>query len=200
MDGYDYVIKLIIVGESGVGKSSILNMYCGEKFTDNYISTIGVDFKFKTLKIDDKKFKLQIWDTAGQERFRSITTTYFRGANAIMLVFDLTNVHSFYKVEYWLSELKTQLGNSGYKILLVGNKCDNKLAHQVNEKDIEDIVARNNIEYIMVSAKKNINIDMAFNKILKNVVESQIVSQNVNNTKTSIFETNNSYTSWKCCE
>lgn len=102
---YDYLFKLVLIGDSGVGKSCLLLRFADDNFTDSYISTIGVDFRFRTITIDDKIVKLQIWDTAGQERFRTITSAYYRGADGIIMVYDVTSSESFDHVEEWLSEV-----------------------------------------------------------------------------------------------
>src|SRR5687767_1706135 len=105
MERYDYLVKLIIIGDSGVGKSTIMSMYCDDTFMENYVSTIGVDFKVKIIDVNDKIAKVQIWDTAGQERFKSITRSYYKDANGVLLVFDLTNRQSFIKLEQWINEI-----------------------------------------------------------------------------------------------
>src|SRR5688500_4704082 len=101
MDKYDTVLKIIVIGDAGVGKSSISATYCENKYSDNYTSTIGVDFYIKTVNVNGKRIKLQIWDTAGQERYRSITTGYYKSAVAVILVFDMTDTYSFSRLDYW---------------------------------------------------------------------------------------------------
>jgi len=103
---YDYLLKLLIIGNSGVGKSCLLFRFADDLYTENYITTIGVDFKIKTLEIEDKSTKLQIWDTAGQERFRNITASYYRGAAGIMIVYDITDLESFNAIPSWLIEIE----------------------------------------------------------------------------------------------
>lgn len=167
-----HLIKLIIIGDSGVGKSSLLSMYSDQIYNDNYMGTVGVDFKFKMVHVNNKKIKLQIWDTAGQERFRSITLSHYRGAHAIMLVFDLTNIYTFTKLTQWIKEVKTSMQHLDYEMILVGNKVDNTQLIQVNKNDIDNFVSAHKIEYIEVSAKNNLNIDEAFLKIINNVVKN----------------------------
>ena len=118
-----YLFKLVLIGDSGVGKSCLLLRFADDSFTDSYISTIGVDFRFRTVTIDMKTVKLQIWDTAGQERFRTITSAYYRGAHGIIMVYDVTNYESFEHVEEWLNEVNRHASESTLK-LLVGNKAD----------------------------------------------------------------------------
>merc|ERR1719421_2186022 len=120
---YDYLFILVLIGDSGVGKSCLLLRFADDKWTDSYISTIGVDFKIRTIELDQKTIKLQIWDTAGQERFRTISSTYYRGAHGIIVVYDITNRQSFDNVQRWLTEIDKYARENVNK-LLVGNKSD----------------------------------------------------------------------------
>ncbi|KAL8554034.1 hypothetical protein ACS0TY_002317 [Phlomoides rotata] len=120
---YDYLFKLLLIGDSSVGKSCLLLRFADDSYVDSYISTIGVDFKIRTVELDGKTIKLQIWDTAGQERFRTITSSYYRGAHGIIIVYDVTEMESFNNVKQWLNEIDRYANDSVCK-LLVGNKCD----------------------------------------------------------------------------
>ncbi|XP_040871128.1 ras-related protein RABD2c-like isoform X1 [Glycine max] len=120
---YDYLFKLLLIGDSGVGKSCLLLRFADDSYLDSYISTIGVDFKIRTVEQDGKTIKLQIWDTAGQERFRTITSSYYRGAHGIIVVYDVTDQESFNNVKQWLNEIDRYASENVNK-LLVGNKCD----------------------------------------------------------------------------
>ncbi|KAK9760953.1 GTP-binding protein, partial [Basidiobolus ranarum] len=120
---YDHLIKLLLIGDSGVGKSCLLLRFCDDSFTPSFITTIGIDFKIRTIDLDGKRIKLQIWDTAGQERFRTITTAYYRGAMGIIVVFDVTDERSFNNVRNWIKNVE-QHANEGVSKILIGNKCD----------------------------------------------------------------------------
>ena len=122
-DEYDYLFKILLIGDSAVGKSSILLRFSDNIFTESFLPTIGVDFKIKTLEFQGKNAKLQIWDTAGQERFKTITSTYYKGSHGIILVYDITDMESFNKLGDWLIEVEKNAPNNVYKIL-VGNKAD----------------------------------------------------------------------------
>merc|ERR1711898_6342 len=100
---YDYLFKLLLIGDSGVGKSCLLLRFADDTYSESYISTIGVDFKIRTIEHDGKRIKLQIWDTAGQERFRTITSSYYRGAHGIIVVYDVTELDTFHAVERWMT-------------------------------------------------------------------------------------------------
>jgi Ras-related protein Rab-1A len=120
---YDHLFKVVLIGDSGVGKSCLLLRFADDTFTESFISTIGVDFRFRTLTVDEQSVKLQIWDTAGQERFRTITSAYYRGADGIILVYDKTKRKSFDSVENWITEVDKYASENTVKILL-GNKAD----------------------------------------------------------------------------
>ena len=160
---YDYIFKLILIGSSGVGKTSILQRYIQKIFNDDYTCTIGVDFFMKSMKIDDKLIKLQLWDTAGTEKFKSITTGYYRGANAAFIVFDLTSRKSFESVSEWI-ENYYKYSNPDYErhVILIGNKSDLKNERIITEDEIDDFVKLNKIKYFETSAKYGENIDESF--------------------------------------
>ena len=128
---YDYVFKLVLIGDSGVGKSCLLLRFADDTYTESHISTIGVDFKIRTIQLEGKTIKLQIWDTAGQERFRTITSSYYRGAHGIIVVYDTTDSETFEHVKTWLHEIDRYASENVNK-LLVGNKSDLTSKRQVD--------------------------------------------------------------------
>jgi len=158
---HDYFFKILLIGDSGVGKSCLLLRFADDSWTDTHISTIGVDFKIKTLNIDGKTIKLQIWDTAGQERFRTITSSYYRGAQGIILVYDCTDQESFNNVKQSMGEIDRYACENVNK-LLVGNKTD-----LVNEKVVDTATAKAfadsmQIPFIETSAKNATNVEHCF--------------------------------------
>lgn len=186
---YDYLFKLIIIGDSGVGKTSLLLRFTDHIYTDSYVSTIGVDFKINTLELDAKVIKLQVWDTAGQERFKNITSSYYRGAHAIILVFDLTEPTSFANIANWLKEVNIHALPHVHK-LLIGNKCDS-ISHRVVSyevaKEFADVM---NMRYIETSAKDATNVQEAFIYIAKELKKKMGDNEITNKkTKTPYFET-----------
>jgi len=167
---YDYLFKLVLIGDSGVGKSCLLLRFADDNFTDSYISTIGVDFRFRTITIDKKVVKLQIWDTAGQERFRTITSAYYRGADGIIMVYDVTSAESFDHVEEWLSEVD-RYANENTSKLLVGNKADLIEDKQVSEETAQRFADKLSIPFIETSAKTATNVDAAFLTMAKELIK-----------------------------
>jgi small GTP-binding protein len=169
---YDYTSKVLIIGDSGSGKSSIINRYIDDDYNDNYYNTIGVDFKIKTYDINDKKIKLHIWDTAGQEKFRSLVTSYYRNSDIIIIVFDLTNNISFHHIDMWYSDIEYFYKNNEVSLYLVGTKADvNKDNYIVDEIAIQEKCREYNMKYFETSAKKNYNIDELFNDIVLKIYD-----------------------------
>ncbi len=182
-DDYDFIFKVLLLGNSDVGKSSLLLRYVDQVWNDAFVPTIGVDFKVKTLNINDKKVKMQIWDTAGQERFRTVIATYFRGANGILLLFDVTNKDSFKNLESWLIEIEKNASDKVLKIL-IGNKCDLVDDREIKEEEGKAFALRNGMEYMETSAKMNTNVSEAFETLGKLMIEFNSKKNN-NNTQKS---------------
>jgi Ras-related protein Rab-1A len=152
---------LLLIGDSGVGKSCLLLRFADDTYTESYISTIGVDFKIRTVDLDSKVIKLQIWDTAGQERFRTITSSYYRGAHGIIVTFDVTDQESFNNVKQWLNEID-RYANESVNKLLVGNKCDLEEKRVVDKATAQAFADEIGIPYIETSAKNATNVEEAF--------------------------------------
>jgi Ras-related protein Rab-1A len=178
MSEYDYLFKLLLIGDSGVGKSCLLLRFADNTYTDSYISTIGVDFKIRTLEIDGKTVKLQIWDTAGQERFRTITSSYYRGAHGIIVVYDVTDKVSFNNVKQWLGEIDRYACQSVNK-LLVGNKADLVEKKVVDYNEAKEFAEGLQISFLETSAKSAQNVEEAFMTMTRQIKER--VSRGVDN-------------------
>eukprot|EP01132_Coremiostelium_polycephalum_P005404 gene5404-6741_t len=160
--------SLHVIGDSGVGKSCMLLRFADNRFTDSYISTIGVDFCIRTIELDGKKIKLQIWDTAGQERFKTITTSYYRGAHGLIIVYDITNMDSFNSIKRWLIDVDRFASPSVLK-LIVGNKCDLNSKRAVDLKTAKKYADELNIPIMETSAKDSTAIDEAFIRLASDI-------------------------------
>lgn len=158
---YDLLFKLLLIGDSGVGKTCLLFRFSDDAFNTTFISTIGIDFKIKTIELGGKKIKLQIWDTAGQERFHTITTSYYRGAMGIMLVYDITSSKTFDNITKWLRNIDEH-ANEDVEKMILGNKCDMVDKRQVPRQKGEEIARQSNIPFLETSAKSNVNVEKAF--------------------------------------
>uniref|UniRef100_A0A8C8HWI3 small monomeric GTPase n=1 Tax=Oncorhynchus tshawytscha TaxID=74940 RepID=A0A8C8HWI3_ONCTS len=165
---YDYLFKLLLIGDSGVGKTCVLFRFSEDAFNSTFISTIGIDFKIRTVELDGKKIKLQIWDTAGQERFRTITTAYYRGAMGIMLVYDITNEKSFDNIKNWIRNIEEHASADVEKMVL-GNKCDVNDKRQVSKDRGEQLSLEYGIKFMETSAKANINVENAFMTLARDI-------------------------------
>ena len=163
---YQYIFKIILIGDCNIGKTSLINRYIHNSFQSEYLCTIGVDFMMKTIDIDGKQIKLQIWDTAGMERYKQVTTSYYRGAQAAIVVFDLTNKASFLNIPKWVSGFYEYANPLFQKqLVIVGNKSDLVDQRQVSKEEIETFAKINCFEYIECSAKSGDNIEMIFKNI-----------------------------------
>ena len=174
---FDYLFKVLLVGQPGVGKTSIVDRYAKGQFPENHLSTIGVDYRVKTVQIPNGKLvKLQLWDTAGQERFRSVTTQYFRGSNAVIFVFALNDAESFAKLPFWIETVKE---HSVPYYILVGNKADLKNELEVSQDRIDELCKiHQNMKYIEVSAKSGQSIDEAFLQLATDLaVQTQLKNE-----------------------
>jgi Ras-related protein Rab-1A len=160
----DAEFKLLLIGDSGAGKSCLLLRFADDTYTESYISTIGVDFKSRTIKLDGKTIKLQIWDTAGQERFGKIDSSFYRGAHGIIVVFDVTDQESFDNVKQWLHEID-RYAPSNVKKMLVANKCDLASKRAVPTEQAAAFAESLGVEYLETSAKSALNVEKAFTTI-----------------------------------
>ncbi|PNH01791.1 Ras-related protein YPTC6 [Tetrabaena socialis] len=175
-DDYDYLFKVVLIGDSGVGKSNLLSRFTRNEFSLESKSTIGVEFATRSIQVDGKTIKAQIWDTAGQERYRAITSAYYRGAVGALLVYDITKSVTFENVERWLKELRDH-ADSNIVIMLVGNKSDLKHLRDVQTEVAQAFCEREGLSFIETSALESTNVEKAFQQILTEIYH--IVSKKV---------------------
>ncbi|KAJ8386627.1 hypothetical protein AAFF_G00168590 [Aldrovandia affinis] len=167
-----YQFRLIVIGDSTVGKSCLLRRFTEGKFTDMSDPTVGVDFFARLVEIEPgKRIKLQLWDTAGQERFRSITRSYYRNSVGGLLVFDLTNRRSFEHLKDWLEEAKMHVQPFQIVFLLVGHKCDLVKLRQVSREEAEKVALAFGMKYIETSAKDTVNVEESFTILTRDIYE-----------------------------
>ena len=173
--GFDAILKVVVVGSSGTGKSSIVLRYTDDAFVDEMASTIGVDFKVKTVTMDDKRIKLTIWDTAGQERFRTLAGSYYRSAQLAIVVYDVTDEASYDALETWIDELNLYSEHKMVKVL-VGNKIDLK-PRVVPEDKALLFATKREMLYIETSARTKVGIDDAFSIAVRQVMATDVLRQ-----------------------
>ncbi len=179
-DKYDYLLKILLIGSSGVGKSSISNQFVNNEFQESTLNTIGVDLKIKNIEYNGFVYRCQLWDTAGHERFKSITSSYYRGADCAIVVFDLTNRESFNDLSFWFGEVNNY--TSSILFYLVGNKQDLVDLRENDNKTIEEFIVKHNIDnYIEVSAKQNLNIEQLFRNIVSKIHNKRKTNRNTIN-------------------
>ncbi|KAL5457071.1 hypothetical protein EMCRGX_G034308 [Ephydatia muelleri] len=166
---FDYSFKLALIGDSGVGKTCVLTRYTDNQFQPSFLSTIGIDFKVKMIRLNGKTIKLQIWDTAGQDRFRSITPAIYRDALGIFVLYDLTRRDSFDNVKVWLEDIEKYASSSGLEMMLVANKCDLHDLRAVTTAEGKRLAEEHKMTYVETSAESNLNITEAFEIMAKNI-------------------------------
>eukprot|EP01099_Mayorella_cantabrigiensis_P003979 TRINITY_DN2989_c0_g1_i2.p1 TRINITY_DN2989_c0_g1~~TRINITY_DN2989_c0_g1_i2.p1 ORF type:complete len:245 (+),score=64.24 TRINITY_DN2989_c0_g1_i2:96-737(+) len=170
-DEYDYLFKVVLIGDSGVGKSNLLSRFTRNEFNLESKSTIGVEFATRSIQCDGKTIKAQIWDTAGQERYRAITSAYYRGAVGALLVYDIAKQITFDNVERWLNELRDH-ADSSIVIMLVGNKSDLRHLRAVSTEVAAGFAEKNSLSFIETSALDSTNVETAFQKILTEIYQT----------------------------
>ena len=181
--------KILTIGESGVGKTCVLRRFVENKFLKNHLATIGIDFKTKTLNIYNQEIKLKIWDTAGQERFRNITTQYYKGADGIVLVYDVTEESSYDKIRDWMEQILSNTTQDEIGLVLLGNKCDmnpRTVTVEMGNKMAEDL----KISYFETSALTGQGINEAFEKLTKDIMKKKGVGESTSEGGLSLNDRN----------
>jgi len=169
-DDYDYLFKVVLIGDTGVGKSNLLSRFTRNDFSMESKSTIGVEFATRTIVVDTKVIKAQIWDTAGQEKYRAITSAYYRGAVGALLVYDITRTPTFDHLERWLTELLNN-ADKDISVMLVGNKSDLKHLRAVSTEQAKDFAEKHKLSFIETSALDCTNVESAFTEILTKIYQ-----------------------------
>jgi len=167
-DEYDFLFKVVLIGDSGVGKSNLLSRFTRNEFTIESKSTIGVEFATRTITCDGKIIKAQIWDTAGQEKYRAITSAYYRGAVGALLVYDITRASTFDHLERWLNELLDH-ADKNIVVMLVGNKSDLRHLRAVTTEQAKEFAEKKSLSFIETSALESTNVELAFTNILTQI-------------------------------
>ena len=163
--------KILILGDSKVGKSCFLTRYADKTYQEDYLSTIGMDYKIKNYELENGDIiKLYIWDTAGQDRFRSITSNYYKGADGIILIYDITKQETFNNVRNWITSIKEE-APAKVVLILVGNKVDDEKNRAVQQSEGEKIADEYNLPFLECSAKSDINVTETFDVLVKKIVE-----------------------------
>jgi len=177
------LLKVIILGDSGVGKTSLMNQYVNKKFTNQYKATIGADFLTKEVVIDGKLVTMQIWDTAGQERFQSLGVAFYRGADCCVMVFDLTNPKSFESLDSWRDEFLIQVSpydQDNFPFVVIGNKLDAEGQRKVGSSRASTwCKSKNNIPFFETSAKNSIGVDQAFEEIALRALKQEKADEHI---------------------
>ncbi|XP_073525516.1 uncharacterized protein [Phyllobates terribilis] len=203
---YDYLFKIVLIGDSGVGKSNILSRFTRNEFCLDSKSTIGVEFATRTLQVEGKTVKAQIWDTAGQERYRAITSAYYRGAVGALLVYDITKRQTFDNLLRWLRELRDH-ADSNIVIMMAGNKSDLKHLRAISEDDGKALAEKEGLSFLETSALEAVNVEKAFQTVLtdiyhivsKKALATQEASGNLPGQGTAINVAESSGSQGGCC-
>jgi len=200
---YDETVKILMLGESGVGKSSLLTRFSDDKFMTNFITTLGVEYKFRIETINSKKTLIQIWDTAGQEQFRTITPVYYRKVDGVVMVYDITDQNSFESVNYWMKNL-SDYADQNIKIILVGNKQDMQDKRIVAKEEGEKIATKFKIKFMEASAKNKTNVNEIFMGLAKDILdnkkpEDNKIAESIILTGRESKKANNAVSKKSCC-
>jgi len=194
---YDYLVKVLILGDSSVGKSSLLLRFADDDFSPSFITTIGIDFKLRSVRIDDKIVKLQIWDTAGQERFRTITQAYYRNAMGIFLCYDVTNEASFNNIKNWMRSVREH-ASPEVLMTLIGNKNDLVSSKKVKTETAQQLANEYHVPFFETSAKTNENVEDMFMSMVRRIVVN-LSKNDLNDKQEQVLHLTNTTTSNTTC-
>ena len=170
---YDKTCSILLLGDTCVGKTCLITRYANGVFKEDYIATVGIDYVSKQEIINDKNINVKLWDTAGQERFKALTPGYLRGAEGIVLVYDVTKEETFNSLKYWIDSLKSSLGEKSLPVVIDGNKIDLDDDRDISKEDANKFAQENNYKYFETSAKTGIGVDELFREIVNQILEKK---------------------------
>ena len=201
---YDKTCQILILGDSSVGKTSLISRYANGIFKEEYLATVGLDYYNKQDTINNLNVLVKLWDTAGQERFKSLTPNYFRNAEGVVIVFDVTNLETFENLKYWISSIKSNLGEKNFiiPIIIIGNKIDMDDMRDINKEEADKFAKENNYKYFEASAKTGEGVDEAFREIVNQILDNSDKLEEIKEERKSIKiqeEPNNNQKKKNCC-
>ena len=170
---YDKTCQFLLLGDTEVGKTCLINRYTNGVFREEYISTVGIDFYTKQEEINNKTVQVKIWDTVGQERFRALTPSFLRNAEGVVIVFDVTSQESFDNVKGWINSIKSNIGENVIPIIIVGNKIDMENMREISKEDGNKTASENGFKYFETSAKTGKGVDEAFKELVNQILDIQ---------------------------
>ena len=179
----DYKFKIMILGESKIGKTCFITRYTNNNFSGAYLTTVGIDFQSKIITLNNKTIKLQLWDTAGQERFRNITKNYYQTSHGFIVAYDISENESFKYVKHWLNDINNNAPKN-VKVILIGTKCD--LERKISKEEGEKIALENNIKFFETSAKDNINVKETFESLTLDILKYMEDEEKIEDNRKSI--------------
>ncbi len=201
---YDKTCQILILGDSSVGKTSLISRYANGIFKEEYLATVGLDYYNKQDTINNLNVLVKLWDTAGQERFKSLTPNYFRNAEGVVIVFDVTNLETFENLKYWISSIKSNLGEKNIiiPIIIIGNKIDMNDMRDINKEEAGKFAKENDYKYFEASAKTGEGVDEAFREIVNQILDNSDKLEEIKEERKSIKiqeEPNNNQKKKNCC-
>ena len=183
-ENFDYILRLLIVGDSTVGKTNFIMRFINDKFNESYMTTSGIDLKTKDIEIKNKNIRIQIWDTAGQEKYRAITRNLFLKVLGVLIIYDITNEKSYNNLKTWVQLIREDCG-SHMQIIIVGNKCDLDSERKINQEEVLKYARKEKIEYIETSCKTGENVQKAVKTICEKILENNDLSSDISFTLSS---------------
>ena len=197
-ESYDQKIKIMIIGESLVGKTALITRYTNNSFSGTYLTTVGIDFQTKLININDKTIKVELWDTAGQERFRNIAKNYFQSSDGFLIVYDITSKDSFEKLSFWNEQVNLNAPEKT-KYIIVGNKKDLEEKREVKTEEGANFAKENNVQFYETSAKDGTNVNEVFELLAKEIVADTENLQAKNKRSSQILKKRNTAVEKKSC-